>query len=44
MIKIKRWEEAKEIVDTWSEEKVLAKRKECLKWWNSYLLDHKNFI
>jgi len=44
MIKIKRWEEAKEIVDNWSEEKILNKRKECLKWWNNYLVAHQNLI
>ena len=44
MIKIKRWTEAKEIVDNWSDDKILIKRKECFKWWSEYLLEHKNFI
>jgi hypothetical protein len=43
-IKIKRWEEAKSIVDERDEQKILSKRKECFKWWNSYLSEHKDFI
>ena len=36
--------EAKEIVDNWSHDKILHKRKECFNWWNQYLLNHKNFV
>ena len=36
--------EAKEIIDNWSDDKILNKRKECINWWNQYLLDHKNFV
>ena len=43
-IKIKRWSEAKEIIDNWSYDKILNKRKECINWWNKYLLSHQNFI
>ncbi len=43
-IKIKKWSEAKEIVDNWSYDKIIHKRKECFDWWNQYLLDHKNFV
>ena len=43
-IKIKKWSEAKEIIDNWSHDKILQKRKECFDWWNGYLLNHKNFI
>ena len=43
-IKIKKWNEAKAIIENWSENKILSKRKECFNWWNKYLLDHKNFV
>ena len=43
-IKIKKWNEAKVIIDNWSHDKILHKRKECVDWWNQYLLDHKNFV
>jgi len=43
-IKINKWKEAKEIIDNWSDEQILNKRKECINWWNQYLSDHKNFI
>ena len=43
-IKIKRWEEAKSIIDERDEQKILSKRKECFKWWDSYLSEHKDFI
>ena len=43
-IKIKKWNEAKAIIDNWSHDKILDKRKECFDWWNQYLLDHKNFV
>ena len=43
-IKINKWKEAKEIIDNWSDDKILNKRKECINWWNQYLLDHKNFV
>ena len=44
MIKIKKWEEAREIIDNWNFEKILHKRQECSSWWNKYLSDHKNFV
>ena len=43
-IKINKWKEAKEIIDNWSDDQILNKRKECINWWNQYLSDHKNFI
>ena len=43
-VKIQKWKEAKEIVDSWDEDKILKKRKECFEWWKKYLLDHPNFI
>ena len=43
-IKINKWKEAKEIIDNWSYDQILNKRKECVNWWNQYLLDHKNFV
>ena len=43
-IKIKKWNEAKAIIDNWTHDKILHKRKECFDWWNQYLLDHKNFV
>ena len=43
-IKINKWKEAKEFIDNWSDDKILNKRKECINWWNQYLLDHKNFV
>ena len=42
--KIAKWSEAKEIIDKWSFEKILSKRKECLNWWNEYKTGHRNFI
>jgi len=44
LIKINKWKEAKEIIDNWSDDQILNKRKECINWWNQYLLDHKNFV
>ena len=44
LIKIKTWQEAKEIIDHWSHDKILDKRKECFNWWNQYLYEHKNFV
>ena len=44
MIKIKKWSEAKEIIDQWSHDKISLKRKACFSWWNQYLADHKNFV
>jgi len=44
MIKITKWIEAKEIIDTWSHEKILKKRKECFDWWNNYLVALRSSI
>ena len=44
LIKINKWKEAKEIIDNWGDDQILNKRKECINWWNQYLLDHKNFV
>ena len=44
LIKINKWKETKEIIDNWSDDQILNKRKECINWWNQYLLDHKNFV
>ena len=43
-IKINKWKEAKEIIDNWNDDQILNKRKECINWWNQYLLDHNNFV
>ena len=43
-IKLLEWKEAKEIIDNWNHDQILNKRKECINWWNQYLLDHKNFV
>jgi len=43
-IKINKWREAKEIIDSWNDDQILNKRKECINWWNQYLSDHKNFV
>ena len=44
LVKIKKWSDAKEIIDNWNHDTILLKRKECFNWWNQYLLDHKNFV
>ena len=44
LIKINKWKEAKEIINNWNHDQILNKRKECIDWWNQYLLDHKNFV
>lgn len=42
-IKVNKWMEAKEIINDWSEDKIIKKRKECISWWSKYLLEHRSF-
>jgi len=35
-IKIKKWNDAKEVILNWSEDKINKKRDECKNWWSDY--------
>jgi len=35
-LKIEKWIEAKNIINTWNPEKIEKKKQECILWWNNY--------
>ena len=43
-IKINIWKEAKEIMESWSAEKIINKQQECKLWWSKYKKTLQNFL
>ena len=43
-IKIKKWSEAKPIVNGWSETQIQKKQNECINWWRNYKIDLQNIV
>ena len=43
-LKIEKWIEAKNIINTWNLEKIEKKKQECILWWNNYKIDLQGII